>query len=90
MNFTTKFGEIDLICLYNNSIIFVEVKVRRNKKFGVPQSSVDKSKQKKIKKIAKFYLYNNSDYLNTKIRFDVIAITIQNNKAYLKHFINAF
>jgi len=90
MNFTTKFGEIDIISLYNKILIFVEVKLRRCKNFGVPQSSVHQRKREKIKKIAKFYLHENSDYLKLKIRFDVIAITIKNNKAYLKHFINAF
>ena len=90
LNYRIKFGEIDIISLKNKYLIFIEVKTRRCEKFGKPQFSVNYSKQNQIKKIAKFFIYEYQQFTKYKIRFDVIVINIKNNKAYLKHFDNAF
>ena len=41
-------GEIDIIAKDRNIIVFVEVKYRKNKNFGIPAEFVNKSKQQKI------------------------------------------
>ena len=90
LNYRIKYGEIDIISKKNKFLIFIEVKTRRSEKFGKPQYSVNYRKQNKIKKIAKFFIYEYQQYNNLKTRFDVIVVNIKNNKAYLKHFDNAF
>ena len=55
-NFRSKFGEIDIIALHGNVLVFVEVKSRRSDKFGVPQLAVGAKKQEKLSKIALYYL----------------------------------
>lgn len=87
-NFSCRIGEIDIIAVNNEFIIFVEVKLRRNNDFGPPEAAVDYRKQKKIKQIASYYLMNNDT--SKKIRFDVISIQINNGKGKLKHIKNAF
>ena len=85
-NFRTKYGEIDIIAYEKNidCIIFVEVKYRTRKDFGLPQESVTKSKQKKIIKAAFIYLKKvNKKYNN--YRFDVIAISDGDKVEHIKY-----
>ena len=48
-NYVTPFGEADLVCEYNGSLTFVEVKTRTSTKFGTPAMAVDYKKQNKYK-----------------------------------------
>ena len=47
-NYHSRFGEIDIIARKQNTIIFVEVKTRKNTAFGFPAEFVDYQKQQKI------------------------------------------
>ncbi len=90
-NYSTKIGEIDLIAANDQCLIFVEVKTRKDKQFGLPQVSVDEKKQKKIKNVACCYLQENKNkYTGNDLRFDVIAIIKQKNETKIDHIINAF
>lgn len=73
-NYYTKRGEIDLIMQQGNTLVFVEVRYRKNKLFGSAEESITKTKQEKIIFSAKHYLakYNLWDM---HARFDVIAVT---------------
>ncbi|ANW99334.1 hypothetical protein CSTERTH_09970 [Thermoclostridium stercorarium subsp. thermolacticum DSM 2910] len=68
-----KLGEIDLIAVKDNRIIFAEVKTRTGDIFGTPAEAVSYKKQKTIKKVASCFLkeYNMSD---CEISFDVIEV----------------
>ncbi|MEJ6950498.1 YraN family protein [Natronospora cellulosivora (SeqCode)] len=87
-NFRYSRGEIDIIAEKNEYLIFVEVKLRKSKKYGSPELAVDIRKQTKIRTVANYYLMKNSN--NKKIRFDVICIEVSNGKGNLKHYKNAF
>ncbi len=87
-NFRYTRGEIDIIACNQEFIAFVEVKLRRSMKYGVPQSAVDQRKQEKIKRAAQYYLLKNN--YKKKLRFDVISIQIKDGKGQLRHFENAF
>lgn len=78
-NYRTRRGEIDLIMQTTNSIIFVEVKYRGNKKFGSAEESITISKQKKIIAAAQEYLFRNGHGENTCIRFDALIIEPSKN-----------
>ena len=47
-NFSSRYGEIDIIAENDNYIIFVEVKLRKIINNWYPKESVNKSKQRKI------------------------------------------
>ena len=49
-NFRSRFGEIDLIMQENNTIIFVEVRARKNTAFLHPAETIDHSKRTKIRR----------------------------------------
>ena len=72
-NFKTKFGEIDIIALDGKTIVFVEVKRRSTLVFGRPIEAVDFRKQKKIKRVAEFYLMLKHKS-ESDVRFDVMEI----------------
>ncbi len=74
-NFTTKFGEIDLIMRDNDTHVFVEVKYRSMDQFGYAAEFVNKSKAQKLIRTA--YVWLNKQKLtpqSASFRFDVIAI----------------
>lgn len=90
-NFHSKFGEIDIIGLQNkDTLIFVEVRYRKNALYGTPEESVSPSKQQKIIKTAQYYLTHNPKYQNYGIRFDMIAIngTDKNDINWLQNIIS--
>jgi putative endonuclease len=91
-NYRSKTGEIDIIALDGETIVFVEVKAWSA--FGMEnlQYSIDNKKQNKIIKTAKYFLLENRKYSNMAIRFDVIFVN--NNKEsegfQLTHLASAF
>lgn len=55
-NYRSRFGEIDLIMQDHDSLIFVEVRLRRNADFGGAAASIDTRKQQRIIRTAQQYL----------------------------------
>lgn len=86
-NYKTKFGEIDIIAKLENQIIFVEVKSRMSKNYGLACEAVDYKKISKITSVAKYYLLTNN-LKKCEIRFDVIEIYFCEQK--INHIENAF
>ena len=73
-NFSCKLGEIDLIMRDNQTLIFVEVRLRHNPHFGSGAETVTIYKQRKIIKTAQYYLQTHANVENLDCRFDVISI----------------
>ena len=74
-NFHCRFGEIDLIMLQNNSLVFVEVRYRRSNNFGSGAESVTTNKQSKLIKTASVYLQQHAKLSKYPARFDIISIS---------------
>jgi putative endonuclease len=55
-NYRGRFGEIDLIMQDGATLVFVEVRLRRNGCFGGAAASIDAHKQKRIIRTAQQYL----------------------------------
>ena len=73
-NYTVKLGEVDLIALYGNLLVFIEVKTRSNTAYGNPAEAVDFNKQKKYVLLAENYLLLNKQYKDKCVRFDVVEV----------------
>jgi len=74
-NFRAKLhGEVDIIAIDGETIVFVEVKSWTAFKQDDLQYSIDIKKQNKIIKTAKYFLYENRKYSNMAIRFDVVFV----------------
>ena len=85
-NFRKSCGEIDLICLDDDEIVFVEVKARTSLQYGAPELAVDKKKVMKIIETGFHYLKEN-DLEERAWRVDVVAILMQNgNEPEITHY----
>jgi len=84
-NYRTPYGEIDLIARHGDTLVFVEVKLRRSEIFGPPQAAVNTVKQRHLKLAAQYYL-NQQRCTDIKIRFDVVAITMAGQQPRIEIF----
>ena len=84
-NYRYKKSEIDIIAIYNNTLIFIEVKFRKNNTFGNPEAFVTAKKESMILMGAENYIFENK--WKGKIRFDIVSLTSKEN---LVHFEDAF
>ena len=73
-NFTTKVGEVDLIALYGDLLVFIEVKTRSSTAYGNPAEAVDYNKQRKYVLLAQQYVFMHPEHNKWSIRFDVVEI----------------
>lgn len=86
-----RFGELDLVALNGDVVVFVEVKTRTTLLAGHPTEAVTATKQRKITRSALAYLKRRG-WLEHRVRFDVIAVVWSNEAATpkLQHYISAF
>lgn len=88
VNYRTPIGEIDIIALDENILVFVEVKSRKSRKYGEAAEAVNMYKQQKIINTAMLYLQSKG-YTNIQSRFDVVEVYYIGN-GEINHFQNAF
>jgi len=72
-NFRCRGGEIDLICRDSNTLVFVEVRMRRNADFGGAGASITLTKQRRLILAAQHYLLANAK-ANGDCRFDCVLL----------------
>ncbi|WP_202711318.1 YraN family protein [Sporosalibacterium faouarense] len=86
-NFRNRIGEIDIIAKKDNIIVFIEVKSRKNSKYGYGYEAVNKRKQDKIIKLANSYI-NFKNLRSFQFRFDIIEVYFEDCR--INHIENAF
>ncbi len=88
-NYRSRFGEIDLIMLDGSSLVFVEVRMRRNAGFGGAAASIDAQKRQRIIRTAHQYLAGLAH--TPPCRFDAILMDDANgeNLQWLKNAFDA-
>ncbi|UZE95571.1 YraN family protein [Alkalimarinus alittae] len=85
-NFRHRQGEIDLIMRHDNTLVFVEVRYRKQDFFGSAEESITYRKQQSIISTANYFLMKKKLW-DTSCRFD--AITIKPSKRpFQSHDIN--
>lgn len=88
-NFRNRYGELDIICLKNSVLVFVEVKTRRSETFGSPEEAITPKKIEHIRKVALHYLAAYPS-MHKEIRFDVISVLMFDTNHRLNHIQAAF
>jgi putative endonuclease len=71
-NFRCRFGEVDIIAADRRYLIFVEVKLRKDDRFGSAAAFVTPAKQRRLRLAAEFYLLGHPTALQP--RFDVAEV----------------
>ena len=72
-----------------NTLVFVEVKLRRGTGFGDPLEAVTPRKQNTLRSVAEHYLYARKPRFDT-LRFDVIGILADRPDVRVNHVEDAF
>ncbi|HYB41530.1 MAG TPA: YraN family protein [Candidatus Methylomirabilis sp.] len=91
-NVRTRAGEIDLVAREGKTLVFVEVKTRRELVEGdPPQAAVHTRKQNRLAKLAHGYL-KQKRIRQTPCRFDVVSVIINDEGGVkaIRHIPNAF
>ena len=89
--YLTRYGEIDLIMLDDDTIVFVEVKSRRSGALGSPSERVDRKKRENSTKTALAFL-KKYKLLGHRSRFDVVSVVWPEGTRTptIEHFKHAF
>jgi putative endonuclease len=89
-NFSSRFGEIDLIMEDEETVVFVEVKYRKSSQHGSGADAVTFHKQGRISRTAAWYLAMNPHRAEQVCRFDVISINPQEKDQGINWIKSAF
>lgn len=92
-NYRTSRGEIDLIMLEGNTLVFVEVRLRSNPGYASAAQSITHAKQQRIIASAEHYLQAKKLGDKHPCRFDAVCLSKDrgNTKAYQVEWLrNAF
>ncbi len=78
-NFRCRLGEIDLVALHGDELVFIEVRYRGPGSFSRAGLTVDKHKQRKLVRTAALYVARYPQFGMSVMRFDVVAIDVDDN-----------
>lgn len=88
-NYRCPIGEIDIVARDKGELVFVEVKTRKSCVLGYPEQAVGVKKQKKMSRLALWYLQDNK--INASpARFDIVAILMLPSGNEIRLIRNAF
>ncbi len=73
-NFRQRFGEVDIIALDGDTLVFVEVKARWSERFGQPLEAITPSKIRSLARIAHYYKLLHPK-LPDKLRIDAVGVS---------------
>lgn len=88
-NWRTRGGEIDIIAVKGDVLVFVEVKTLPHGDADTLSHVLGSIKRQRIIETAKYFLYNNRQYNDKYIRFDVVVVDMP-GKPPVCHLENAF
>ena len=87
-NYRCRQGEIDLVMQHGDSLVFIEVRQRRDLRFGGALTSVTVKKQEKLRLAALHYLQHKAPRANA--RFDVVAVQGTDTQQTIEWICDAF
>lgn len=73
-NWRCRLGELDLVMLDGDTLVFVEVRYRRHAAWGGAEASVDARKRGRLAAAAQVFLQQQPRWAQRPCRFDVVAI----------------
>lgn len=76
-NYRCKLGEIDLIMLDGELLVFVEVRFRTSSGYGSAIDTIDTRKQARIRNTARHFLHSQHGFHDRCCRFDVLGIDLK-------------
>ena len=89
-NYSRTTGEVDLVMLDAEQLVFVEVRYRGPGAWPSPLESVDRAKQRRIARTCELFRRDHPEHRFRSVRFDVVAATRGNSGPELEWIRNAF
>ena len=81
--------DLDIIAQEGDTVVFVEVKTRRNRDFTDPETAVDYQKIRHLQQAANHYI--KFRHIDNDIRFDIITVVgTMNETPSIEHIKDAF
>lgn len=80
-NFENKIGEIDLVMTDEETLVFVEAKMKVGNKFGNPEEMINKGKLWQVRRVAESYLVMRPEIAKRyqKYRIDAVCVVIDDS-----------
>ena len=75
--YRTRYGEIDIIAIDGDMLVFVEVRRKSGEGYGAAVESITADKRRRVVRMAVEYLARSGSYDTCPVRFDVVAIDDQ-------------
>jgi len=89
-NYTTRYGEIDIVMLDRDTVVFVEVRHRWSGSRGDAATSVSATKQAKLIRTAEMWLAAHPQHGQRACRFDVVSYDGPADRAQMQWWRSAF
>ena len=83
-NYSSQYGEIDLIMRDKNILVFVEVKAKKSENCGLPEEMFTRGKYRKVKRMATSYLQGKETFC----RIDMVAVDMSITPPMIRHYPN--
>ncbi|MEW6252096.1 MAG: YraN family protein [Planctomycetota bacterium] len=89
-HFNTPVGELDLVMRDGATVVFVEVKTRRDRVYADPQDAVNATKQRRSLRAARWFMHEKR-WDDRPCRFDVVTVILPpSGQPQIAHFPDAF
>lgn len=89
-NYTTRYGELDLVMREGDTVVFVEVRHRLRASYGNAATSITATKQAKLVQTAQLWLAAHPKHAQRACRFDVVTYDGPGESAKMEWLRNAF
>lgn len=84
-------GELDLVTLDSDELVFVEVRTRRGERHGTPEESVAGAKAARLLRLGDYFLQAHPEHADRIWRINLVAIVLDRNGRLVRvtHHVNA-
>ncbi len=83
-------GELDVVALDGDTVVFCEIRTRRSRAQGGALESVTPAKQRQVVRVAEWFLTRHPALATRPMRFDVVAIDLHGDAVVIEHVRDAF
>jgi len=88
-NYTCPLGEVDLIAMDGDTLVFLEIKTRKGRSVAFAKEAVNERKRRQVSKVALAYM-KAKNCCDAKARFDVVAVSLGKGRPEIELIKNAF
>lgn len=86
--FSTPIGELDLVMRDGDTVVFVEVKTRRDRTYADPEDAITTAKVRRLMRAVRWFLHQKR-WEERPCRFDVVTVILPaEGNPEIKHFVD--